>query len=67
MASVGNTMNRLCENRNSKKRTNEILLISRCMNSIKKDADVCMKVYYDYLQRGKWAEPEENRIGYACW
>ncbi len=66
LSSVRTFIGRLCENRNSKKRTNEILNISRCINSLQAEGDVCMTSFYDYLQRGKRAEPEEIRIGYAC-
>lgn len=39
--------------------------ISKCLNLVTKDTDVCMEKMISAIQRGKRAEPK-NRIGYVC-
>jgi len=51
----------------AKKKMESMLIMAKCMNRNEKAGHACLNKYIDALQRGKRAEPQTIRIGYACW
>lgn len=53
-------------NLKSKRRSESMVVMGKCMNQNQKAGHKCLAKYVESLQRGKRAEPKSNRIGYSC-
>lgn len=60
------TLKQYCSPR-AKKRMENMLVMAKCINRNEKAGSACLDKYIEALQRGKRAEPNTIRIGYACW